>query len=259
MKRLNKMNVLVTRPDPGGTALCKLITDAGGQAHHLPTIAIESMSHSEVFRDQVKALSDQDWLIFISPQAVLAAWPVIKAVYDRLPEHLGIAAIGPGTANALAAEGVQGIVCPKEHFCSEGLLALPAFQSVKGKKMSIIRGNAGRDVLEKTLQSRGAVVMPVIAYQRVLPHVDVVPFLVLMQKNAIDVIVCGSYETVNNLKILFGDCYWPIVNRIPLLVVSSRIEELARQLGFRTIWVARNASHEAILETLAKKGKHDGR
>lgn len=253
MKSQHQLSILVTRPDPGGTGLCALITAKGDKAIHLPTIAIKGPPDPEICRNQVKRIAAGDWLVFISPQAVYTGWPIIKEIHPYLTDKVQIAAIGPGTLRALQAVGVQSVISPERNFSSEGLLALSNFQSVDGQRIHIIRGSAGRDLLEKTLASRGAILFFVLAYQRTVPEIKMDPFLGLMQKKHIDVIVCGSYESVNNLKTMFGAHNWSLVTRIPLIVVSERIKELAQYLDFQTIWVAPNAAHEAILETLAKK------
>ena len=92
-------------------------------------------------------------------------WPVF-------PSTLRLAAVGAGTANALQAAGYNVTVCPRDEWSSEALLDLPDFQSVAGKHIAIIRGVGGRELIDRTLTERGAQVLPVMAYQRVLPPSD---------------------------------------------------------------------------------------
>ena len=56
------------------------------------------------------------------------------------------------------------------HANSEGLLALPELQTVQNKKIIIFAGEAGKTVLAKTLQQRGAIVKMAYTHKRVLPN-----------------------------------------------------------------------------------------
>lgn len=250
---MNKLHILVTRPHPAGTELCHLIESQGDQAIHLPTIAFEPPTDLSKFQQSIDALGEQDWLIFISPQAVYASIAAICKAWPQLPPSVTVAAVGEGTAKALKKAGYIVATHPPAEWSSEGLLALPEFQSIQGKKVAIIRGEGGRELLEKTLLTRGAEVMHVIAYQRVIPKIKMSSYLNLLKQKTIDVMICTSYEGVQNLKKLFGDTGSLYLPSIPLIVVSQRIKILAQDLGFQTIWVASNASHQAILEVLAQK------
>lgn len=247
--KLTNYHILITRPGLKGAELGLLIEAHGGSATHFPTIAFLPSPDVEAFQEAMLHLNSQDWLIFVSPQAV-------RAMSGFMPITLGaakFAAVGAGTAALLTQAGYSVAACPSKEWSAEGLLQLPEFQSVAKKKIAIIRGAGGREILEKVLTARGAHVLSVLAYQRVLPDVDVTPYLTLLQQNKINAIVCTSFEGVKNLKILFGSDAWPQLKIIPLVVVSERIKLLAQDLGFQTIWVARNASHEAILEILKRK------
>ncbi len=243
--------ILVTQAGAKGLALCQQIREKGGQAVHFPTIDFVSLTHTPPFQQALALLPEQDWIIFNSPQAVAESLPF------PLPSHCQLAAVGASTASALQAAGYQDIIFPADNWCSEGLLAMPAFQGLENKKIAIIRGEGGREYLAQTLRERGATVLPVLAYRRVLAKSMNEEVLSLLQKTVIKATVCTSYEAVLNLKILLGASFWPMLFKIPLIVVSERIKILAHDLGFQTIWVARNASHPSILELLAEKGFYD--
>ncbi len=248
------LTVMVTRPLPAGALLSELIVAQGGLAIHFPTIAfVPADTHR--FEQAITQLGEQAWLIFISPQAVYASVPAIRRAWPHLPPTLKFAAVGAGTASALHDAGYQVSVYPDGEWNSEGLLALPLFQTVAGQKIAVIRGEGGREFIDQSLRERGAVVTPVIAYKRSLPDVDVASILLLFKQHKIDTVICASFESVKHLKILLGEAGWPFINTIPLIVVSERIKMLANDLGFQTIWVAQNASHAAVMETLAQKRK----
>lgn len=253
MNNLHNLCILVTRPEPQGRELCKLITDQGGQAVSFPTIAFAPPPDLQAFQQAIMALGEQDWLIFISPQAVYSSMIHIRNAWPQLPSTVKLAAVGAGTAKALRAAGYTVTAQPTTEWNSEALLDLPEFQSIAGKKIAIIRGVGGRELIDKQLAERGAHILTVLAYERVLPAIDVSNCLNLLKQNIIDMVVCTSYEGVRNLKILLGEAGWFYIKDIPLIVMSERIKTLAHDLGFQTIWVTRNASQTAILDLMAER------
>lgn len=244
--------LLVTRPDPGGAALCELIQRQGDVAIHFPTIIFAPPPDTAAFQRGLELLGEQDWLLFVSPQAVRASVPAIRRAWPVLPNTVRFAAVGAGTANALQEAGYQVSCVPDSEWSSEGLLDSPEFQAIENQHVAVIRGEGGREILEKILTERGAKVISLIAYQRMIPEIDISPYLPLVKDAKIDAIICTSFEGVANLKQLFAAVF-PALKVIPLIVVSERIKSLAQQAGFQTIWVADNASHEAILAIIAQK------
>lgn len=246
MTDLSGRHIVVTRPDPQGSELCRLIEQVGGGSIFFPTIAFAPPPDSAVLQQALSLLGEQDWLVFISPQAVYAGVPLIRRTWPDFPANVQFAAVGAGTKNALHEAGYEVAHYPEEGG-SEGVLALPAFQDLSGKKVAIIRGVGGRELLDDVFAERGARVLPVIVYQRVLPQAHNTEWLA---ERKIDAIVCTSFEGVQNLKDMLGETVWPLIKTLPLLVVSDRIKSLAQDLGFQTIWVSSAASNEAILERL---------
>jgi uroporphyrinogen-III synthase len=251
-QNLINLRVLVTRPEPQASELSQLIENAGGVAVNFPTIEFAPPLDMDSFHDAINHLGNQEWLIFISPHAVYASVPFIRQRWPEFPPQVKFAAVGEGTAKALFEAGYNVAAVPENQWNSEGLLAMPVFQpsQISEQKVAIIRGVGGREYLDKVLAERGARVTPVIAYQRVLPQIDVTDYLSMLKQHRIDVIVCTSFEGVRNLKILFGQTGWTYLQVLPIIVMSERIKMLARDLGFQTIWVSRNASQTAILELL---------
>jgi uroporphyrinogen III methyltransferase/synthase len=80
-----------------------------------------------------------------------------------------VAAIGPGTARALRARGVEPDVVP-ERAVAEGLI--DALADVPVQKALIARAAEGRDVLPDALRERGAQVDVVALYETVAEPLD---------------------------------------------------------------------------------------
>lgn len=238
MNSLSK-TILVTRPKPAGKELCQALAAKGMLAIHFPTIDFVPYP---LHADQQDFY---DWAIFTSPQAVYF-W----LQSSSKPSLTRIAAVGYGTAKALWESGFPSAIYPSSEWNSEGLLALPEFQSIKGKKIAIVGGVGGRELLQQTFLARGAEVKKICVYQRVLPQVKHT-VLAQIKKKKFFALVCTSGEGLLNLTQLLAD--FPAIFSIPLIVPSSRIKKLAQQLNFQTIWLAENASHQSILQTLAQR------
>lgn len=250
MINLSDRVILVTRPDPQGGQLVEMIAKKGGKPIFFPTIAFVPPPDEKVLQRALQQLGDQDYLIFISPQAVYSSVPFIRQLWPELSPKAQFFAIGAGTKKALHDAGYVATLCPPEEWNSEGLLAMPAFHSIENKKIAVFRGMGGRELVDQILSDRGAQVLPVIVYERIKPHHDTAPLIDQLKHRTIDALVCTSFEGVQNLKDLVGEEAWPLLQRIPLFVVSERIKSLAHDLGFQTIWVTQRASNEAILERL---------
>lgn len=245
---LNGLTVLVTRPGQSGRTLCDEIEAMGGEAIFYPTIAFASPDDANLCTTEMAQLRDQDWVIFNSPQAVASSVPFINQYFSVWPNHVQIAAIGGGTAKTLQQAGLPVSIQP-EIWSSEGLLALPVFQSVKGKKIVIIRGAGGVTLLDQVLGSRGAHVRSIIAYKRVLPcPIEIAAY----RLEKVTAVIATSCEGIENLKTLLGETRCERLYSQHLIVVSSRIKALAESLGFKTIWIASAPNHDAILAELLK-------
>ena len=128
---------------------------------------------------------------------------------------------------------------------------MPALQTIAGQKIMLIRGKGGRKLLQETITKRGAILTEMLAYQRKLAN----PPHLAIDYQAIDAILCGSYESAANLIQLIPASALAIILSKPLLVPSERIKILAGNLGFQTIWIANNASHQAYIKLLEEKRK----
>jgi uroporphyrinogen-III synthase len=220
--------VLVTRPAAQAAALAQAIESAGGAAYVFPALAIEPVP-AEALQASLARLRDADIAVFVSPNAAQFGMAVIRA-QGGLPSAATVFAVGPGTARALAAEGVAGVVVPDGQD-SEALLALPQLGAVGGKRVVIVRGVGGRPLLAETLAARGATVDFLECYRRVRPHADAAPLLARWQGGGIDAVTLTSAEALENLAALLGEAGIPLLARTPLFAPHEKIAAAARRFG----------------------------
>lgn len=247
---LQGIHVVVTRPAHQAEQLCEMIESAGGHAIRFPVLDIADVTDTKTLDAIIDRLEQFDIAIFISPNAVTHALTHINAK-GGLPAQMRVAAVGQASAKALSAYGITVDLFPEQTFNSEALLALPELQQVAGKQVVIFRGVGGRELLADTLKQRGAQVEYAECYQRVRPNTDVRPLQEYAENGAVDIIIITSNEGLQNLFDMVGESghYWLL--QTPLLLVSERTAEFARQLGFtREAIIATKASDTALLQSL---------
>lgn len=249
MQNLNGLTVMVTRPKPQGGILCEQIRAAGGRAIDFPTIEIQPPEDLAAFTRGIASLDQYDWVVFVSPQAVYQSIQTIQQYWPTFPAVVKVAALGGGTAEALSQANLPVDAYPADDWRSEGLLDDVSFQKLAGKKIALISGDSGREFLAQTLAVRGAHLTNMIAYRRSLPQVDVSEYIHLLQTHGVDIILCTSGEILHNLKVLL-EAAWTDLSRVPVVVVSERMQMLARQLEFEKVLLAKNASHQAMMVIL---------
>lgn len=246
---LRGVRVLVTRPAHQAEPLVRLIERAGGEAVRLPTIEIVPPANSAAWQSILDRLNDFDFAIFVSRNAVQQALPAMRT--HGLPPGLRLAAVGSGTAGMLTEAGLAPALVPAGRFDSEALLELMPDSLVRGKKILIVRGEGGRELLATSLHARGAQVTLAECYRRALPPAPDAGALERMRRGEIDIMVVTSGEGLRNLVALAGDSARTRLFATPLLTVSARQAAVARELGFHAeCGVAAQASDAAVLDAL---------
>jgi uroporphyrinogen-III synthase len=246
---LHGLTILVTRPAHQAEPLCRLIEAAGGQPLRLPALTIHDNSADPALCQRLSHLSDYQIAIFISPNAVTFGLDAI-ARCGGLLNSLLIATVGKGSGNALRQRlGREPNLVPQGSFDSEALLALEPLQHVSGKRIIIFRGNGGRELLADTLRQRGARVDYAEVYRRKPPP----PAADTEWLQKTDIITLTSSEALHNLVAMTPAAARDALYDKPLVVISERSAQLARQLGFsQAVLLTPQAGDEAIVATLMK-------
>lgn len=237
--------ILVTRPAAQAAALAQGITAHGGRAVCCPLIEIAPTDDWAALDALAPQLAQLTMVVFISPNAVEFGLPrLLRGEPWPLAAGVRAAAIGPGTAAALQAAGVDDVIVPRQRFDSEALLALPPLQAerVAGRRVVILRGNGGRELLADTLQQRGARVECVSCYRRSPPR-DIAALLALFGarrqdgKNTagLDALTLSSSEGLRNLVDLLDAPCRQRLCELPIFVPHPRIAEEAARFGLRRV------------------------
>ena len=242
--------IAVTRPRAQAAPLANAIAGAGGTPLLFPLLEILPVADPLALESDVARLPGAALAVFISPNAVDHALPLILA-HGPWPVGLVPAAVGQGTVKALAARGVTGCIAPRERFDSEALLALPelAGERVSGKRFVIFRGDGGRELLADTLRARGATVECVACYRRAGPAGGVHILMERWRAGRLDALTVSSSEWLLHLLDLIDAEGRSFLARTPVFVPHARIAENARASGLQKI-ILTDAADAGILAGL---------
>ncbi|MDR0805268.1 MAG: uroporphyrinogen-III synthase [Enterobacteriaceae bacterium] len=244
------MSILVTRPSPAGETLVKRLIEQGMVAYHTPLITFSAGNGLNNLPKYLINLRQDDIIIAVSQHAVQYAQDFLSHHHLTLPTHIQYFAIGEKTAFELQQAAHQQVSLPEGRAISEQLLKLPQLQHVAGKKVLILRGNGGRQLLAETLEKRGALVTFCECYQRDPIAYDGNDLCHYWQQIHINTLVITSGEMLQQLYQLVpeGFRHWLFTCR--LLVVSERLADQAKHLGWSQCYIADNANNEALLRAL---------
>jgi uroporphyrinogen-III synthase len=163
------LRVLVTRPQPQADAWVQGLRDGGVDAHALPLLAIEPVP-PDALATAWRGLRSQSLMVFVSPNAVRSFFAA-RPPGTAWPAGLVAASPGPGSDAELAAAGVAERIAPltdAEQFDSDAL-----WEQLRGRawpRVTLVRGDGGRELLAERLRAAGAQLSVVQAYRRVAPH-----------------------------------------------------------------------------------------
>lgn len=245
---LSSLCVLITAPQPKAAELADRIMAQRGRAFVFPTFSVEVTPDPSLLIAALKILDQTDLAIFVSPNAVHYTLPLWQQCGLKRPKV--IAAVGKSTQAALYAYQLPSVVCPDTAFNSEALLNLPELTDVGGKTVMIFQGQTGRGLLESVLQNRGAKVTLVSCYQRVLSNPLSPEQELAWQQAGINGVIYTSAEGMLNLFKLVSTPMQIQLKKIPSLVISPRLAEIAQQVTIEIVIQSRNAQSESIILAL---------
>src|SRR5438874_1776354 len=78
------------------------------------------------------------------------------------------------------------------------LLERTEMQHVAGKRVLIVRGEGGRELLGESLAARGALVEYAQCYRRVRPAIDAAPLLAAWRRGELDAVTVLSAQALDN-------------------------------------------------------------
>lgn len=200
--------IVVTRARAQAPALVKKVRELGGEPIELPVIEItDPADGGTALRDAVARVGSYDWLVLTSVNGVERTFARIDDT--RALAGVRVAAIGPGTAEALARYRVRADLVPERSVAESLLDSFPEPPPDRIGRVLVASAAVARDVLPNGLRERGWDVDVVDAY-RTRPVVPTVEQRAAVE--AADAVLFTSSSTVDNFLAAMGaDQVPPIV------------------------------------------------
>jgi uroporphyrinogen III methyltransferase/synthase len=176
--------VLVTRPRGSGQRLPRELRRHGARVVWQPTVHIDEHLPTPELDAALDRLDEFDWIVFTSPRGVAAFWRrLIARGLDRShlhhtaiavvgpgaggdkPSGLSIAAVGPGTAQALAERGIKASVIGQPYSAAGLLSVLTPMVRAASPTILYPRAASVSPTLVNGLREVGATVVETVAYR----------------------------------------------------------------------------------------------
>lgn len=240
--------LLITRPAPDGEILQQALQQRGWRCQWQPLIAIRPGPDLAKLPHTLSQLTRHDHLIAVSKHAVTQAQQALirqGADWPLAPHYL---AVGKRTAALWQSYCQSQVVFPQRED-SEGLLSLPQLAAPAGRRVVILRGQSGRELLADELRQRGAEVSYIACYQRQALALDGKQLSTQWKQTQVEFLLISSGEMLQQMLMLAeNEQLW--LKECGLIVVSQRIAEMAQNAGFKKIIVSKGVTPQAIDEAL---------
>jgi uroporphyrinogen III methyltransferase / synthase len=245
--------IVVTRARAQLSRLAGTLRSLGAEVIELPAIRIEPRLDTPEVRDAIAAISTYSLVCLTSPNGVSLLFEALAAhaLDARALANATVAAIGPGTAAALAERGVIADVVP-ERYVAEALAEALEKVDVAGRPVLIARASEARELLPQALADRGAEVDVVALYETV--REDPEPEAIEAAQSA-DYVTFTSSSTVRNLLAAVG-------NRFPrsarVVTIGPVTSETARDAGLEVHVEAQRHDPAGLVEALVADAASGG-
>jgi uroporphyrinogen III methyltransferase/synthase len=200
--------ILVTRPRDQAVELVRRLEAMGAQTIEAPMIRIVPPEDLGPLDEACARVSEFDWIVFASANAVDAFIErLLAGPQDLRAVRAKLCAVGPATGERLAKYGLKVDLTPGEHSAEAMVEEMLDRGRMSGVKILVPRADIGREVLPDELRKHGADVTEVVAYRTIVAEAeregepDI--YRMLLEKR-IDVVTFTSASAVRNFVRVVG-------------------------------------------------------
>ena len=195
--------VLVTRSRTQASRLAADLRIWGAEVIEAPTVAIEPVEQTVAVDTALRDLAHLDWLVLTSPNGVAALRQRLGDLKldSRALGSVRVAAVGPGTAEALEGMGITPDLMPST-FTTAALGEALAAAGVAGRRVLLLRSDLATQELPARLTAAGAQVRDLAVYRTVRPEGLPDEALDRLARRQVDWITFTSSSTVDNFLTL---------------------------------------------------------
>jgi uroporphyrinogen-III synthase len=252
-------SVVITRPLAQAESLAQAVAALGRTPVLLPLLEIAPLADQSGLQAALAGLDQYALVAFVSPNAIDAAFGHIQ----KWPRQVALAVLGEGSRAALARHGLDAanatILGPLDptRSDSENLLASLDLAALAGKKVLIVRGESGRELMADGFRAAGADVTVVPAYRRSVPALT--PELAARLRGLLggpnDWIITSS-EALRGLFDLLrqlGDALVEQMQQQHVIVPHARIAATAQALGLARVTLTGSGDERLLAAIQSQK------
>lgn len=239
--------IVTTRPAAQAGGLQQALAAQGAEVLNFPVISILPADPAAL---RTLDLEPFALAFFVSPNAVEQALTIRPR--SQWPAVLRVATVGPGSARVLRELGWPDVIAPENGFDSEAVLALPEFSAaaLAGRRVLLVRGEGGRELLAETLRERGAGVEQVSVYRRACAPLDPAPLLRRFRAGELSALVFTASEGLRFFLRITGESGRQMLRSLPCCAPHPRIAAALREAGAARVWLS-DAGDAGIAASLA--------
>lgn len=255
--------ILITRPRAQADDFAEKLRAAGFEPIFFPVIEIQPIENNVALERALSRLECYDWLVFTSVNAVDVVFSHLKIAPEtqRHGEDIfspkrrdaeaspRIAAIGPKTAEALQARGVNPDFVPDEYVAES---ILPGLGDLHGRWVLLPRAEIARKALPEAICVAGGIPHEIAVYKTlpVQPSSQGLDAL----KSGVDVITLTSPSTVQNFTAIarqHGLDPLSLPGNPLFACIGPITEQAARQEGVVNLVVAKEYTTDGLMDVIS--------
>jgi uroporphyrinogen-III synthase len=242
---LTHLRVVVTRAGHQSETLATAFGRAGARVELLPLLEVVPPADPGPLERAVTDLRRYDWAVFTSANAVEAFLPLAGI----LPPELKIAAVGPATAGALRARGLEPHLTAGRAD-AEGLAADLA-PRVAGRRVLLPQAADARPDLLAGLTAAGAEAVAVVAYDKRLPPEAAGRAAELFSAHPLGWVTFTSPRIVRHFAGLFGAGWERRRGELRAVSIGPVTSAELRRQGVEPVEAARPGEAEMVAAVVA--------
>lgn len=246
------------RPSPEGEELMNDLNNAGIISFHFSLFDFYPSTSKNKISTKIYDLYISDIVLIFSKKAINyiniyffknnLIWPIYPQYYT----------IGASTAVLLRKYVQKKIFVPKGKENSENLLLLLNKVDLLEKKIVLLQGKNGRNLIKKNLQKKSCDISIVECYKRIFKIIDLYKEVKKWRNWQINTILVTSSEVLNKLNneiSILDKKEW--LFKCKIFVIGERLAKIAKNIGWDSsnIIVSDYANNKKLFKLIIEKSK----
>ncbi|NLB88937.1 MAG: uroporphyrinogen-III C-methyltransferase [Syntrophomonadaceae bacterium] len=244
--------IIVTRARAQASGLVEKISELGGLPIEFPTISIEKEDNYTALLNAFKNISNYDWIVFTSVNAVEIFFEEFRKVNMDIRDLRGIkiCAIGPTTRESLEKKCIIVDTMPDE-YRAEGIIEELKDKIKPGNWVLLPRARGARSVLPEALKQWGAHVNEIYIYKAVAEKRVSKEMFEEIMAGKVDFITFTSSSTVHNFINIVGlDNALRISKKTKLACIGPITANTAKEAGLSIDIVAKKYTIDGLITAI---------